>query len=333
MKFLRPSKFFLVILCLSFSPTLQAKEIALTFDDAPVGSTLHFDSLVRTETLIKKLKKLKVPQVMVFANPCKGSDPVSTISQLKKYQDAGHMIGNHTCTHPRLDNVGFDTFSKDVEKADTLLQPLFSGQKYFRFPFLNEGKKAKAQKQMRKWLESKNYRNAYVSVDNDDTVLTEKINAARKLGKPIDYKAIEPLFVKHILTAAEFYDDLAKKHLGYSPKHVLLLHEIDGTVLFLEGVVSALRENGWKIIGAEEAYTDPLYFKNPTSTDSGNGILAQIAHEKIGQKIIKGFYTWDKLSLDLNKALGLDSGLGDQPLHIEAQLWIAPSSEWISTYE
>lgn len=182
------------------------------------------------------------------------------------------MIGNHTCTHPRLDDVGFDNFSKDAEKADNLLQPLFNGQKYFRFPFLNEGKKAKNQKQMREWLEKHNNDNAYISVNNDDTVLTEKINAAKKIGKPIDYKAIEALFVKHILTAAEFYDDLAKKHFGYSPKHVMLLHEIDGSVLFLEGVITALRVNGWKIICAEETYTVPLYLKKPTSTESVRGI-------------------------------------------------------------
>lgn len=79
---LKLSIFILALLIPIFSVALEAREIALTFDDAPVGSTLHFESLVRTETLIKKLKELKVPQVMVFANPCQGSDPVSTLFQL-----------------------------------------------------------------------------------------------------------------------------------------------------------------------------------------------------------------------------------------------------------
>lgn len=297
---------FLFWVFFSISGMLQAKEIAMSFDDSPVSSTLHFESLNRTETLIKKLKELQISQVMIFANPCNGTDLKKTLSQIKKYQEAGHLIGNHTCTHPRLDRVGLETFSKDTEKADQLLQPLLGKQKFFRFPYLNEGKKPSIRNQMRQWLEKYNYRNAYVSVDNDDTVLTEKLNKAKKLSKPIDYKAIEPLFVKHILTAAEFYDKLAKKHLGYSPKHVLLLHEIDGTVLYLEAVVTALRKNGWKIIGIEEAYQDPLYFKKSKSTYSGNGILSQIAHEKTGQKIDKGYYTWDQLAADLDKVLGLE---------------------------
>ncbi len=284
---------------------VSAKEIALTFDDAPVASTIHFDSVARTETLIQKLKALKVPPVMVFVNPCKVEDKSLMIAQLKKYRDAGHLIGNHTCTHPKLDKVGFDVFSKDAEKADVLLEPILSGQKYFRFPYLNEGKNLKSRNQMRRWLKTWKYRNAYVSVDNDDTILTDKLNAAKKLGRKIDYKGIEPLFVKHILTAAEFYDQLAIKYLGYSPKHVLLLHEIDGTVLYIEAIVNELRKNGWTIISAEEAYKDPLYLQAPKNTDTGNGLIAQLAKEKTGQSAVKGYYTWDKMSADLDHLLGL----------------------------
>lgn len=113
----------IVLIC--FSSLVQAKEIALTFDDAPVSSSLHFDSNVRTDTLIRKLKELHVPQVIVFANPCNGTNTESTIAQLKKYKDSGHLIGNHTCTHPRFDNVGFESFSKNAQQADQLLASLF----------------------------------------------------------------------------------------------------------------------------------------------------------------------------------------------------------------
>ncbi len=41
---------------LLLSSLVQAKEIALTFDDAPVGSTVYFETHERTNELIKKLK-------------------------------------------------------------------------------------------------------------------------------------------------------------------------------------------------------------------------------------------------------------------------------------
>ena len=77
---------------------VQAKEIALTFDDAPLGSTKYFKSNARTDELIRKLKALNVPPVIVFANACARDDHRAVIQQLKKYRDAGHLIGNHTCT-------------------------------------------------------------------------------------------------------------------------------------------------------------------------------------------------------------------------------------------
>lgn len=284
----------------------HAKEIALTFDDAPVSSSLHFTSEERTETLIRKLSDLKSPAVMVFANPCKREDSKSLLAQLKKYRDAGHLIGNHTCNHPRFDNVGFRAFSEDAKKADELLQSLFSGQKFFRFPFLNEGKNQKARNQMRTWLQENGYRNGYVSVDNDDTVLTAKLNEAKKLGKKIDYAAVEKLFVKHILTAANFYDDVAVKLWGRSPKHVLLLHEIDGTVLYIDTLIRELRKDGWNIVSVEEAYKDPLFNEEPKNTDSGNGLIAQMYFEKHGQSLEKGYYDWRKMTDDLNRLLGLE---------------------------
>ncbi len=295
-----------VALSFIFCSLSQAKEIALTFDDAPMSSSLHFSSEERTKTLIKKLSEAKAPAAMVFANPCKRDDFKSLLAQLQKYRDAGHLIGNHTCNHPRFDKVGFKDFSEDAKKADELLQPLFLSPKYFRFPFLNEGKQPAARDQMRTWLEENNYRNGYVSVDNDDAELTAKLNEAKKLGKKIDYPAAEKLLVKHILTAANFYDDVAKKLIGRSPKHVLLLHEVDGTVLYIDAVIRELRKDGWTIIAADEAYKDPVYNEKPKNTDSGNGLIAQMYFEKHGTSLVKGYYDWRQMTADLNRILGLE---------------------------
>lgn len=288
------------------SSNVFAKKIAFTFDDAPVSSSTHFESHARTEELVKKLRALKVPAVMVFANPCKEKDIQALISQLSLYKANGHIIGNHTCNHPRLDTVGFDAFSKDAESADDILSILYSGQKFFRFPFLNEGKDEQTRDKMRSWLEKNSYRNAHVSIDNDDTIVSDRINKAKQLGKKIDYAKVRELFLKHIISAAEFYEDMAVKNLGYSPKHVLLLHEIDGTVLFIDSLVKELRKRGWQIIAADEAFNDKLYSMNPKNTYAGNGIIAQMVFEKTGHKPAITYYKWNELERDLDKLLGLE---------------------------
>lgn len=297
------SSFQIVLLFILCTSILQAKEIALTFDDAPMGTTKHFETHARANELIRKLKQLSVPPVIIFTNACRREDTASVIQQMKKYKDAGHLIGNHTCTHPRLDEVGFATYAKDAEKGDQLLSPLFPKQKFFRYPFLNEGKDETTREQMRAWLKENHYKHGMVSVDNDDYIFSFKINDARNKGKKFSYKKVQKLFLEHVVGAAQFYDDLAVKTLGYSPKHVLLLHEMDATVMFLDSLVKELRKQGWTIISAEEAYKDKLYEAHPKNTYSGNGILSQLVMEKTGQKV--GYYHFDTVKAELNRILGL----------------------------
>jgi len=230
-------------------------------------------------------------------------DPASVIGQLKRYRDAGHFIGNHTCSHLRLDDVGFDKFSNDASKGDTLLNTLFMSQKYFRFPFLNEGKNEQLRDQMRKWLLENRYRNGSVSIDNDDYIFSFKINQAKARGRTIDYKKVEVLFLKHLIGAVNFYDQLATKSLAYSPKHVLLLHEMDATVMFIDSLVKALRNDGWKIIGIDEAYKDKIYLRQPKNLYANNGIIAQIKLEETGKQI--GYYNFDTIKDELDEVLGM----------------------------
>lgn len=95
---------------------------------------------------------------MIFSNPCKGNSLESTLKQLQLYKDNGHLIGNHTCSHPRLDDVGYDEYTKDIAKADRILKPLMFAEKYFRYPYLNESNKIILRDKVRSWLKEKQYR-------------------------------------------------------------------------------------------------------------------------------------------------------------------------------
>ncbi len=110
--------------------------------------------------------------------------------------------------------------------------------------------------------------------------------------------------MNHLLGAVDFYDELALQYLGYSPKHVILLHEVDATVMFIDSLVKELRNRGWKIISAKEAFQDKLYLEQPKNTFANNGIIAQVVMEKTGQRI--AYNHFDKLKAELIKALGLE---------------------------
>ncbi len=287
--------FFLIFLLVSAN--IGAQEIAFTFDDVPAEDTVNFKSADRAKLLIKKLAALKIPPVMIFANPCKG-DASETQKHLDLYMKAGHSIQNHSCSHPRLDDVGALAYIEDIKKGDEKLAAFMTGQKFFRFPYLNEGNKNNNRDQVRDWLKKNNYRNGMVSADNDDYIFTFKMEKAQKNGVKVNHEKLSKLFVKHVVEGAVFYNDLALKVMGRSPKHVLLLHERDATVMYLEKLAAEFKKRGWKIISAKEAYTDPLYLELPVNGYAGNGIIAQLAREKTGEASVYGDFDLLKKNID-----------------------------------
>lgn len=290
-----------IFLVLTISFSLHAQEIAFTFDDAPAEDTVNFKSMDRAKLLVKKLTALSIPKVMIFANPCKGKYE-ATQAHLALYLKAGHLIQNHTCSHPRLDNVGAEAFIANIKEGDEKLATLMSGQKFLRYPYLNEGSKGNNRDQVRDWLKKNNYRNGMVSADNDDYIFSFKMEQAQKKGLKINHDLLSKLFVAHVVEGAVFYDELAKSVLGRSPKHVLLLHERDATVMYLEKLVAEFKRRGWKIISSEEAFLDPIYQEQPVNTYAGNGIIAQVAREKNGNTVAYGDF--DKLKKDIDSILG-----------------------------
>jgi len=103
---------------------------------------------------------------------------------------------------------------------------------------------------------------------------------ALKDNKKINYDLLQDLYIEHLWKSIQFYENIARKALGRSPKHVLLLHENDLAALFIDDLISFLRGEGWEIISPEEAYKDPIAQHIPDVLMNNQGRVAAIAREK-----------------------------------------------------
>jgi peptidoglycan-N-acetylglucosamine deacetylase len=130
----------LILLGLSSSMVL-AREIALTFDDAPMRNTAKFDGPTRAKMLIDALKNEQVAELAFFAN----SKMLDTEGKerLLKYANAGHLIGNHTHDHPNLNSTDTTAYIENIRTAHDELSILPGFWHAFRFPFLREGNEQK----------------------------------------------------------------------------------------------------------------------------------------------------------------------------------------------
>ena len=268
------------------------KRIALTFDDVPRSDGPWLSDDERAALIIAELNKAGVKQAAFFVNPSRLVAATATTPEevaraergrvhVGSYVVAGHVIANHSYTHPSLSQTAMDAYLADIDQAQQWLNGRQGFRPWFRYPYLDEGRKDKAKRDaVRAGLKDRGLFNGYATVDGLDWKFESLAADALKAGKPVDRTALRKLYVETHVGAANFFDGLAVKTLGRSPAHVMLLHETDMAAFYIGDLVGALRADGWTIITADEAFADPISKLSPDTPSSQGTITEMLAWEK-----------------------------------------------------
>ena len=269
--------------CATTLPAGREKRIAITFDDVPRQRGAFFGPDERTARLLAALKGAGVAQAAFFVTPGNLARPdgAGGEARIAAYARAGHVLANHSFSHARLSAMPADAYVADIDRAEAWLKGRKGRRPWFRLPYLDEGGRDKAKRDaVRAALAARGLRNGYVTVDGADwnmEALTAKAVAA---GKTVDTAAIRDLYVETHLEAAEYNDALARRTIGRSPAHVLLLHETDLAALFIPDLVAGLRKAGWTMVTADAAYRDPLREAMPDVPSAQGTLTEALAWEK-----------------------------------------------------
>lgn len=252
-----------ILVLFAFTITTHAREVSLSFDDCPRKTDKLFTGMERAKKLVEELKKADVKQVAFFCNsPFKAKDGTE---RLKYFADAGHIIANHSLNHDDLNTTDTELYNKRIGLAHEELKDFPNFRKWYRFPFLREGKTPEKVDGVRKYLAKHGYKNAYVTIDNGDWYMDHLFVKAVNAGKKFDKEKLCATYKGMMADEADFYDNMSVKALGRSVKHVFLLHETDLNALCIGDLVAELRARKWTIITPEESYTDPIALREPSN--------------------------------------------------------------------
>lgn len=257
---------------------VSAGEIALTFDDAPTPDSALMSGADRTRKLISGLKAADVADVLFFVK----ADAIDhqSATRLKQYAAAGFHLANHSFSHRSANQVSVEDYALDAYRAHLKLKEFGNILNFHRFPYLHYGKDMADINRLQMLLGEMEYRDGYVTVDNYDWYINALLVEAAGKKADINYEKARDFYVKTLYESVVFYDDIARKSLGRSPRHVLLLHENDAAALFIGDLVNHLRSNGWTIISPQQAYQDPIARDFPQVTFHKQGRVAAIGHSK-----------------------------------------------------
>lgn len=261
-----------------FTSLSSSREIALTFDDAPLPDSILMSGEERTQRLITELQNSKVNDVLFFVTTSNIDE--SGKVRLQQYIDAGFHLSNHSHSHLSANSMSSQEYATDIKKAQSILENYQHLQPYHRFPFLHYGNDLSSIHELQSLMSAMGYQDGYVTIDNFDWYINALLLKAADENKTIDYAKASQLYVSVLYENIEFYDAIAQKSLGRSPKHILLLHENDAAALFVGDLILHLRNKGWTIITPQDAYQDPIAKDFPNVTFHKQGRVAAIARSQ-----------------------------------------------------
>ncbi len=242
------------------------RRVALTFDDVPRQAGAFLTPEERARRLLEALRQAGVEQAAFFVNPGRLATPdgANGEAHIAAYVAAGHVIANHSHSHPHLSRTGAEDYLADIDLAEVWLAGRVGYRPWFRFPFLDEGGPDLAKRDaVRAGLAARGLMNGHVTADGNDWHLEALTVEAVRAGRAIDMAQLRRLYIASQMSGLEYHDQLARDTLGRSPAHVMLMHETDLAALFLPDLVAEMRRHGWTIIPVDEAYRDPIAAEQP----------------------------------------------------------------------
>ncbi len=245
----------------------HAREIALTFDDCPRKSGPVLDPMERDRKLVNALKDAGITAAFFCNSPTRD---VHGLERIKYFSDHGHLIANHSADHPDLNKISVDSFMKNIERADGELNSFPTFRKWFRFPFLHEGKDSHDVEAVRAGLKQIGYTNGYVTVDTEDWYVDEVLRQKVVAGKHFDEARLCRTYSRMMTDNGNLFDEMSVKSLGRSVRHVILLHETDLNAICLSELIHAFKNQRWSFISPDEAYKDPIASIEPKSSGKLN---------------------------------------------------------------
>jgi peptidoglycan/xylan/chitin deacetylase (PgdA/CDA1 family) len=253
-------------------------QFSITMDDFNWRNAVYLNADERNQAILNTLSSNKAKAALFVIG--RNADNEEGMTLLRKWDEEGHAIGNHTYSHPSLNSIVAADFENEITRTESILAGLNHYRKLFRYPMLKEGNTVAKRDHVRAFLKGRGYRVGHVTIDNSDWIVDQRLTARLQKDPRADQKSYRDFYLEHMWDRAQYYDSLAKKVLGRPVKHTILMHFNLLNGLFLGDLIEMFRSKGWQLIDAEEAFTDSVFRAEPKTLPAGESIVWALAKEQ-----------------------------------------------------
>ena len=199
---------------------------------------------------------------------------------IQSWLDRGHMVGNHTYTHPHANKLTVADYLANIEKNTEFLSGIAgTTPKLFRFPYLDEGGTLEKRDAIRTYLDKNGYTNAAVTLDTFDWYIDGRMGQRLKSNPAADLSGYRDYYLETALRLAEHYNSLAADVGRAGTPHTMLVHHNELNGLFLSDLITHFKANGWTLIDAETTFTNDIFKVKPKTLNKGRSVLSVMEQE------------------------------------------------------
>lgn len=257
------------------------KRIAVTMDDFTLSTGLPLSPEERNARILSAFSDHSVQALGFVTGDNVDEAPGPQIVQ--SWADGGHVLGNHTWTHPFASKVGAEAFTAEIARNQEWLSGYSTAQKVLRFPFLDEGDTVETRDAIRVWLAENGYINLPVTVDSFDWFITGRMEARLRDNPNADVSGYRDYYLEATLKYAEYAHTLARDVGLAGMPHVLLTHHNELNGMFMGDLLAHFKANGWELVSAQSAIDHPALQIQPTPFNRQGTLLRVLEAEAIAR--------------------------------------------------
>lgn len=263
--------------------------MAITIDDLPGAGSVQtgYGSLRLLTELVGTLRAHQVHDATGFVIGERLVTDPEARTALAVWIGAGYDLGNHSFAHPSLNEAGVSAYLADLARAEPLMAALRkeSGQssRYFRYPFLEEGRTEHERDQVAESLHARGYAIARVSLDFFDWAFADPYVRCLAHG---DAAGLSLLSASYLTQAAAYLTwavTSADRVLKRPLPQVLLLHANVVTAQNLDALLTQYERAGVVFIPLAEALADPAYGAH---YDGDTSHVLMLSSQRAGRSLV-----------------------------------------------
>lgn len=274
--------------CLAFtsSPSAFASiKVAVTVDDLPAHGAVQ-PPLTRSlyfEQMLAAFKKHQVPSVYGFINGTSIEKDPSLEELLQKWVQEGHLLGNHTYSHPNLAKTSAADYTADILKNEPILSRIMSDREFriFRYPFLIEGESLQKRNQVKDFLGRHQYKVAQVTVDFEDWAWNDPYTRCVASKDKKAARRLEDSYIDFAVEKLQRAEQLSQIVFKRKIPHILLVHIGSMNAKAMDRLLIEYKKAGVQFIPLSQAMKDTAYEIDPAwLSGSGENYLDQLMQSK-----------------------------------------------------